>query len=240
MLYKLISKLYTPKYPPKYSPQKIHIPPPKPTPIALPISPQKTSATKTTASTTQNIFCQYIHNNLQISHIEFRTDLHLINQITDITNLLITNFKATPLTPNPRSPASAPTPSPSNPNSPQSPQTINPPHPIPSFLQEIIKLELIYPEHTDGILIYCIIILERIKKSGIPFNHYTIHKLIIIGLLITCKMYDDFYYDNKIWSEATGMNLKKLNNLERLLLHHINYDLIISDQHIKSLLKIIY
>ena len=98
---------------------------------------------------------------------------------------------------------------------------------------------LLGSDKLDGTLLISAVLLERIRYSGILFNKLTIHRLVLISIVIACKLYDDDSVCNSYWSDIGGVHLDELNNMELAFLKAISYNLFITDGKIVSMSRII-
>jgi len=77
---------------------------------------------------------------------------------------------------------------------------------------------------TKSVMICAIIYLERLQ---VDINIFTIHKLMLVSLLISSKFVEDENYKNKHWSRIGGISLSMLNRLEKFYLIKIKNKLYI-------------
>jgi len=71
--------------------------------------------------------------------------------------------------------------------------------------------------------------IERLlQKTGILINHWNWRRLMLISLTVASKIWDDMSLENVHFPKAMAdVSLKEINNLEKLFLEMIDYDLII-------------
>ena len=77
---------------------------------------------------------------------------------------------------------------------------------------------------TNTVMICAIIYLERLQAD---INIFTIHKLMLVSLLLSSKFVEDETYKNKYWSRIGGISLSILNRLEKFYLIKIKNNLYI-------------
>ena len=77
---------------------------------------------------------------------------------------------------------------------------------------------------TNTVMICAIIYLERLQAD---INIFTIHKLMLLSLLLSSKFVEDENYKNKHWSSFGGISLSMLNRLEKIYLIKIKNKLYI-------------
>jgi hypothetical protein len=75
---------------------------------------------------------------------------------------------------------------------------------------------------TNSVMICAIIYLERLRAD---INIFTIHKMMLVSLLISSKFLEDENYKNKYWSRFGGISLSMLNRLEKIYLIKIKNEL---------------
>ena len=64
-------------------------------------------------------------------------------------------------------------------------------------------------------LILSLIQIDHIcKKAQLILSYYNIHRLLFTAVLISIKINEDNYYDNKFYAEIAGVKLKELKMLE--------------------------
>ena len=64
-------------------------------------------------------------------------------------------------------------------------------------------------------LILSLIQIDHIcKKTELILSYYNIHRLLFTAVLISIKINEDNYYDNKFYAEIAGVKLKELKMLE--------------------------
>lgn len=52
------------------------------------------------------------------------------------------------------------------------------------------------------------------NESDFTLSNLNVHKVILTSLLLSTKFQDDFYYDNKAFEFAGGVNATHLHQLE--------------------------
>lgn len=72
---------------------------------------------------------------------------------------------------------------------------------------------------------YFVFAMELIKRSKIPITKTNIHCLFTIGVLLVMKILEDNSPDNNTFSKVCGVRLNKLNRLEHIFVHRLNWDL---------------
>lgn len=61
-----------------------------------------------------------------------------------------------------------------------------------------------------------------LRKSANSFNY---NRLLITGIMLAAKFYDDQYYNNEYYSRVGGITKKEINELEIEFLNYINFNL---------------
>jgi hypothetical protein len=67
------------------------------------------------------------------------------------------------------------------------------------------------------------------NQPNFSLNTLNVHKIILTALLLAAKFQDDFYYDNKAFEFAGGVNATHLHQLELDIFEKLNYNLFVSD-----------
>ena len=75
--------------------------------------------------------------------------------------------------------------------------------------------------------ILMLIYIDRIIQYNPDFivNQYSIHRLLLAGLIVSAKFHDEQYYNNRQYSYVGGIPLSEMNLLESLFLYYIRFDL---------------
>ena len=68
-------------------------------------------------------------------------------------------------------------------------------------------------------------ILKMNEEHILHITSYNIHRILLITLTLTIKMYKDDHPSNHCLSRVGGIPLKELNELERFLIKKLNYNL---------------
>jgi hypothetical protein len=67
-------------------------------------------------------------------------------------------------------------------------------------------------------------------ESKIPYRRDTKleYRIFTISLILSNKYLDDSSYSNKVWSDVSGLDMKKINIMEREFINYIDYRLVTS------------
>jgi hypothetical protein len=78
--------------------------------------------------------------------------------------------------------------------------------------------------------VIAVIYIDRYNLNDPSFslNSLNIHKLVLAAVLLAAKYQDDFYYDNKAFEFAGGVNALHLHHLELELFQKMDYNLFVS------------
>ena len=88
---------------------------------------------------------------------------------------------------------------------------------IPSMsLLEFIKRLHKYTKFSAECLVLSIIYIDRynMELEDFRLNNFNIYKMVLVSVLLAAKFQDDFYYDNKAYEFAGGVNAAHLHQLE--------------------------
>lgn len=61
-------------------------------------------------------------------------------------------------------------------------------------------------------------------------NRLNAHKMLLAAVLLAAKFQDDFYYDNKAFEFAGGVNALHLHQLELELFQKLDYNLFVAEE----------
>jgi len=95
---------------------------------------------------------------------------------------------------------------------------------IENYLERIIKYTPCSPE---CYLIAIIYLDKLVQTQGLIINGMNVHRILITGIMIAAKLYDDFTYNNKYYSHVGGIACAELNAMEAKFLSLLNYNLVI-------------
>ena len=89
------------------------------------------------------------------------------------------------------------------------------------FIRRIHK----YTQFSAESLVIAIILLDRynLANSEFTINWLNVHKLFLTCILLATKFNDDFYYDNKAFELAGGVNVAQLMRFELEIFTRLNY-----------------
>ena len=101
---------------------------------------------------------------------------------------------------------------------------------LKNYLLRILK----HSEIEINTLIGSVIYLDYICNKNYIISKYNIHKLLFISILISAKYNEDVIYDNKTFSEISGMALNEVNQMENIFFKAMDYNLFISEEHFNT------
>eukprot|EP00009_Paramoeba_aestuarina_P014707 CAMPEP_0201524176 /NCGR_PEP_ID=MMETSP0161_2-20130828/21158_1 /ASSEMBLY_ACC=CAM_ASM_000251 /TAXON_ID=180227 /ORGANISM="Neoparamoeba aestuarina, Strain SoJaBio B1-5/56/2" /LENGTH=250 /DNA_ID=CAMNT_0047923467 /DNA_START=17 /DNA_END=769 /DNA_ORIENTATION=+ len=98
-----------------------------------------------------------------------------------------------------------------------------------------------YCETEDPTLIVALIYLYRIiaKTDKTFINANTIHRLIMVSVVIATKFLDDFLQTNTFYARVGGISLSELNKLESEFLQILDFDLLVSEPEYRGYEKFV-
>jgi|APSaa5957512535_1039671.scaffolds.fasta_scaffold169737_1 hypothetical protein len=91
---------------------------------------------------------------------------------------------------------------------------------------------------SDELAVVAFILIERLsnkpqelirKTRKIQMNSLTVHRQILISILLTQKFFTDYFYGNIYVAQVGGMTLSELNALEKIFLEIIDFKLNVSE-----------
>lgn len=107
--------------------------------------------------------------------------------------------------------------------------------PLRQFIKRIVK----YAPCSLGAICVCIVLIRRLKLYNGPsfINQYTIHRIIITGILIAAKYQDDIYFNNKYYARIGGVSTQEINKLELEFLARVRFDLYMDEEEENMVLE---
>ncbi len=117
-----------------------------------------------------------------------------------------------------------------------------PSYDISTFIKRIFNSNVIQHCHINGVVLYTINILNHIKRTGLYLNNLTVHRIVLICLVLASKMHEDENYLNIAWAQISGVTIKNINCMEKFIMELLNNDLhiIMTDRKILSIIRCIY
>jgi hypothetical protein len=88
---------------------------------------------------------------------------------------------------------------------------------IPSIsLEDFLRRLHKYTQFSAECLVIAIVYIDRYNMEMPEFslNNLNVHKMVLTAVLLSAKFQDDFYYDNKAFEFAGGVNAMHLHELE--------------------------
>lgn len=96
---------------------------------------------------------------------------------------------------------------------------------INSYVNRILKSQLVSRESAIIAMIY---IKRFIKEWGNEFfNHYTVHRIFLVSIMLASKYIDDDVFNNEVFSKLGGVSLHSMNVMEIEYLNRLGFDLYI-------------
>lgn len=99
---------------------------------------------------------------------------------------------------------------------------------IADYLKRIRK----YFVCSDECFVMALVYVDRLSKmeSSVPVCKLTVHRLLLISVMVAAKFHDDVYYSNKYYSKVGGISLKEVNALEAVFLKMMGWNVCVSGQ----------
>ena len=107
--------------------------------------------------------------------------------------------------------------------------------PLYDFVKRIVNYS---PCSLEAIFVF-LVIIKRLKLYNGPLfiNQYTIHRIVIVGILIATKYQDDIFYNNKFYARIGGVSVREINKLEIEFLSRVRFDLYVGEKEEEASLK---
>ena len=87
-------------------------------------------------------------------------------------------------------------------------------------------------------LILALILIDHLsKKSELMLTYYNIHRILFGAILISIKLNEDSYYDNKFYSQIAGVSLKELKIIEYTFLELNNFTVFVDNNEYEQYVK---
>jgi hypothetical protein len=96
-----------------------------------------------------------------------------------------------------------------------------PPISIPDYLKRIRK----YFACSDECFVIALVYIDRITKASanVSVCSLTVHRMMVMAIMIAVKFEDDTYYSNKYYAKVAGLSLKEVNGLEAVMLKMLDW-----------------
>lgn len=77
---------------------------------------------------------------------------------------------------------------------------------------------------------------KYVEASNVTINRLTIHRLLVVSMVISVKFHEDLHYTNAYYAQVGGVDLKEMNQLEREMLNGLNWNLDVLPEHFQQYL----
>ena len=87
-------------------------------------------------------------------------------------------------------------------------------------------------------LVLALILIDHLnKKSELILSYYNIHTILFGAILISIKLNEDSYYDNKFYSQIAGVSMKELKMIEYTFLELNNFNVFVDNNEYEQYIK---
>ena len=87
-------------------------------------------------------------------------------------------------------------------------------------------------------LVLALILIDHLnKKSELILTYYNIHRILFGAILISIKLNEDSYYDNKFYSQIAGVSMKELKMIEYTFLELNNFNVFVDNTEYEQYIK---
>ena len=87
-------------------------------------------------------------------------------------------------------------------------------------------------------LVLALILIDHLnKKSELILTYYNIHRILFGAILISIKLNEDSYYDNKFYSQIAGVSMKELKMIEHTFLELNNFNVFVDNNEYEQYIK---
>lgn len=99
---------------------------------------------------------------------------------------------------------------------------------VPNYLQRMQSFMFC----SDECYVIALIYLDRIRErtTWLEVNSSSIHRLILTGVVVAAKFFEDKYYKNSYYCKVGGINNQELNQLEYEFLSYLDFSLYVSQE----------
>ena len=103
---------------------------------------------------------------------------------------------------------------------------------IPNILiyDYIIRIQTYSLIKKNTLILFLIYIDRLCKLCKLTLTYYNIHRIVFAAILIAIKSNEDNFYDNKYYSEISGVKLKELKLIEYQFVELIDFNMYVSDE----------
>lgn len=110
---------------------------------------------------------------------------------------------------------------------------------LSEFIKHIFSYNIIDGDNIKGVVIYTINLINKLKQNGLYLNNLTCHRIVLICLMLSSKLYEDENYLNSVWARISGTTVQNINSMELLILEILdnNLHIILSENQILSIVK---
>lgn len=97
--------------------------------------------------------------------------------------------------------------------------------PPPISIQDYIHRLRKYFRCSDECFVLALVYIDRSGRNSVAMavSELTIHRLIVIAVMIAAKFHDDTFYDNRHYGKAGGMTMREINVLEAAMLKALDW-----------------
>jgi len=99
-------------------------------------------------------------------------------------------------------------------------------------IQDYITRLQKYFRCSEECFVIALVYIDRITKNNASVSvcDVTIHRLLVIAVVIAAKFHDDKFYDNRYYGKAGGLSLRETNMLEAFMLSELNWRMLVAAQ----------
>merc|ERR1719401_226064 len=102
-------------------------------------------------------------------------------------------------------------------------------------IQNYIKRLRKYFLCSDECFVFALVYMDRIGKKNLSMSvcDFTVHRLLVIALMLAAKFHEDKIYVNTYYAKAGGLSLKEVNLLERVMLQELGWKMFVTTHEYK-------
>jgi len=85
---------------------------------------------------------------------------------------------------------------------------------------------------SDECFVIALVYIDRLGKNNdaMAVCDVTVHRLLIIAVMLAAKFHDDQYYNNRYYAKVGGLQVEEANVLEIVMLKELKWQLVVSTE----------
>lgn len=98
-----------------------------------------------------------------------------------------------------------------------------------------------HTETSDESFIIALVYIDRIINLTPKFqlNYHTVHRILLVTLLVASKFHDDLYNSNEWFARVGGVTLEEINRLEILFINRLEFNCMVTRKEFQTFINAI-